>query len=835
MRVNGTAILLLSLVILSRAGTAWGNSGRSAPGKPARQVTCKGKAVDDTGKPVAGARARLYKLAVDSETLTYDMALAQEVTTKHDGSFAFKTEASEDNMSGQTIILAEKDGLALGWANWELRADHEVEIELGLPQTMAGKVVDDAGKPILDAEVSISFMIVIGKGQPQYLVSAASLEPLTTRTDAEGQFSFGQIPTRATAEFLVKKSPKATVSTFDAQNFRGQALQFSPGQSDIKIVLPPEARIEGAVVEKATGKPAAGIRLLAVRDRNQPNFGSEPIVSGEDGKFTLGALDGGTYTLRMVTPAAEEAEWIAEPVEVVAEAGKTRSGVKVELSKGGLLEVMITEAASKGPVERARVSIRNEAGNEHFSAVSDEGGTARIRLVPGEYQMVMVYKEGYSRRSQQETLTIEDGKTTRLEQQMTSQPRITGVAQDEQGKPLQGAKLQVCPMGTGQTVISDAEGKFEVSWDPGRWHSAEAPAMVLLARHEEGNLAATVKVGEDTQTQDITLRPALTITGRVVDPDGKGIANAHLNFMLRGPRWGSSIGRDQPTTDQDGRFQIGALPAGNKYSLYTSAEGYGLDRGDEIDTDDAINNRLDIGKITLPVADLSVSGMAVDSDDKPVVGANISCAGEHQPRQSARTDADGKFTLNGVCAGEVRISANKSGATQLRGSVETEGGATDVKVVLSAGSSSPTRYVPKQPTSLVRMPLPDLKDVGLDPAPADATGKMLLVLFFDMEQRPSRNYLRQVNTMARKLATQNVVVVAVQASKMDEDSLDNWCKKYSISIPVGMIRSDQEKSHAAWGVRSLPWLILTDRQHIVRSNGFSLNELAEKMKQLDGS
>jgi len=54
-------------------------------------------------------------------------------------------------------------------------------------------------------------------------------------------------------------------------------------------------------------------------------------------------------------------------------------------------------------------------------------------------------------------------------------------------------------------------------------------------------------------------------------------------------------------------------------------------------------------------------------------------------------------------------------------------------------------------------------------------------------------------------------------------------RKQGISFPVGMIQGDEEKTHIAWGgVRSLPWLILTDRKHIVRATGFSINELDEK-------
>ena len=35
---------------------------------------------------------------------------------------------------------------------------------------------------------------------------------------------------------------------------------------------------------------------------------------------------------------------------------------------------------------------------------------------------------------------------------------------------------------------------------------------------------------------------------------------------------------------------------------------------------------------------------------------------------------------------------------------------------------------------------------------------------------------------------------------------------------------------AAWGVHSLPWLILTDDKHLVRVEGFPLAELDGKLK-----
>jgi hypothetical protein len=44
-----------------------------------------------------------------------------------------------------------------------------------------------------------------------------------------------------------------------------------------------------------------------------------------------------------------------------------------------------------------------------------------------------------------------------------------------------------------------------------------------------------------------------------------------------------------------------------------------------------------------------------------------------------------------------------------------------------------------------------------------------------------------------------------------------------------MVQADDEETPLAWGVKSLPWLILTDRDHLVTAEGFGLNELNDKI------
>ena len=54
-------------------------------------------------------------------------------------------------------------------------------------------------------------------------------------------------------------------------------------------------------------------------------------------------------------------------------------------------------------------------------------------------------------------------------------------------------------------------------------------------------------------------------------------------------------------------------------------------------------------------------------------------------------------------------------------------------------------------------------------------------------------------------------------------------RSYEGNLPFGMIQNNEKKIHSSWGIQSLPWLILTDMQHIVQAEGFIIDELDEKI------
>ena len=70
----------------------------------------------------------------------------------------------------------------------------------------------------------------------------------------------------------------------------------------------------------------------------------------------------------------------------------------------------------------------------------------------------------------------------------------------------------------------------------------------------------------------------------------------------------------------------------------------------------------------------------------------------------------------------------------------------------------------------------------------------------------------------------------MQASKVDESALKGWIKDNRFPFPVGMLQDDAEKIRFAWGVRSLRWLLLIDRNHVVTAEGFAVSEMGDKLE-----
>jgi len=415
---------------------------------------------------------------------------------------------------------------------------------------------------------------------------------------------------------------------------------------------------------------------------------------------------------------------------------------------------------------------------------------------------------------------------------------LTGRVLDPNGQAVVGTLINVLPnmennnrryyiaFPVKEPVRTDMEGKYELRFDPNGFGPVQGDYFDLYVRNLDRNLVAIKKFNKKDSLVDVTLLPGIILPGRIVDINDSPISNVSLSFIFPSTTRTCSFlfEKSCPVSDENGHYEIRALWPEKRYSITAKAKGYGTQSIDKYFIDDALDHRIELEPIVLKKTDMSISGVVLDNDGKTVADARVSCYGDGQPSRSTATDKEGKFTIENVCAGSINIHVIKTDvklSSPMFCRTYAKGGATDIKIILSQGQ--------RQPEPLVGKPLPGIKDFGIAISAADAKDKVFLVCLFDMNQRPSRNCLLQLSTRAKELMAKDVIVVAVQASKIDGVVLNEWAEKNNIPFTIGMIQCDEEKIRFAWGIRSLPWLILADNEHTIISEGFSVAELDEKL------
>ncbi len=443
------------------------------------------------------------------------------------------------------------------------------------------------------------------------------------------------------------------------------------------------ALVQGSVVD-AAGAAVAGAQVRLYRGASEDAFYSyTPVAAGEtvakaDGSFSF-RVPPGQYTLQLVTPRDQVARWVAEPISLQLAPGQTVDP-KIVARGGGLWEIVITEAGSNKPLAQARVSIRDLASISNvLSATSDADGVARVRLLPGGYEIQSVQCETYTYDRQRRAVTIEEGDTRRTI--VTLMPTVRGVVRDPEGLPAAGVRVRIVGAGR-QEAISDAQGRFEIAWDR-QFQFRDALTFFLVAQHEPRNLAATMAIGREATALDVKLQACPALAGRLTDLNGRGLAGAGAYVTLRVPNWGDTpLSEGVTATGVDGRFEIRGVPATGHCTLHTYAEAYGSkETAVPVKTADGLS--FNVGTLRLPPANLSISGRVLDTRGNPVASAMLYGWGEGQPvKLNAETDALGRFTLDRVCAGKInlRVDANLGGGKHLRAQVLADAGATGVDI-----------------------------------------------------------------------------------------------------------------------------------------------------------
>jgi len=653
-------------------------------------ATLSGTVVDAQGNPVTDATVVGYQYASRAGFGPMEMEAKQHATTDRQGAFEFPA------FRGMGVVLVTKTGSAPAWRTWYSTPLESQKIVLGASSTLAGVVVDDAGRPVADAEVWVSSALnkaTTDLERPNYLFGKIPRELFSARASAQGKFRIENFPADAQARLSVKAAGKALRQT--ANSVRYDELPFHAGQEDITLILDPAGSVTGKVVVRGTGQPLASavVGLQPSAPAPETRYGLREmgtVASDVDGSFRIPDVPAGSYQVMANFTNEPIPDWVADPVPVTVAAGETVPDVQVQAYKGGVLEVTVCRKDNHEPLADAGVSVNSD--DYHRGGSTGPGGVAYFRLPPGQYT-VFANKPDWSQARAQATAT--DGQTTQATIELPAPFKVGGVVRDASGAPVAGASVGVFPSYSGPDTgaRTDPNGHYELTWQKPAGLGSPEQNFHLLARHAGRKLAAMVEMDETTTNLDVILEPAMTVSGSVQDAKGNAVTNAVASIALLQDNSSFSISRQPMRSDEQGRILAEALPRGQRYGWYVSANGYGSDRN-AMDAADPKTDHYDFPPLILKRADRKLAGRILGTNGKPVAGVQVWMSGESQPTGRANTDVDGRFRFDAVCDGAVSVSANFKGAY---GSAEAMGGDTNVVIRFDIRNQV---YIPAPPKTL---------------------------------------------------------------------------------------------------------------------------------------
>lgn len=651
-------------------------AGSLAAGGEKLAVT--GQVVDPLARPVQGAEVVVCE---QYETGRWDMEarmIGPVVRTDGQGRFALEAAVTKQR---EVFIVARKAGFAHAWEwlNWSLNtlARKHFSLVLEPPGVLAGQVVDADGRPVVGAEVQA--VPVKTYGFSGVIHSWAVPGPgswFTVRTDAQGRFSFEQLSADASAALRVQGSESRYAFRLHVMESCG----FTVGRSDLRLALPREGTIRGRTVDPR-GRPVGGVDLMVRSGRSDEDitnlYLARKVRSDPAGTFAFTNVPEGPHVISVVAPEGDMPLWTAGDSRVSVKPAAVAE-IMIRVAKGAVLEVTVLDGQTRRPVPHATLGAYGWQGQASRSAVGNAQGEARVRVPTGSYK---VYVSAPHYLHCEDTIRMKADQTVRREARLIPSPTVSGRVLGPGDRPAREVVVAVHRIG--DHVYTDAEGKFRSVCNM----TQDAGGAIVTARDIKANLAAAVRVDDLSKPVDLVLRPAWTLTGRIVDPNGAGLPAARVSLVLHLPD-GYSQFDVEVLTDPQGRFTMPAIPpAGDDfvYRLSVAVAGYGPKRYMKISPSGAPGAVVEIGSIELPPANVSASGVVVDAQGRPAARVPVFACDLSEldlPRRSTATNEKGEFTLTRLCRGPARLQAGFASDAGGPGLLTTSLPAHGVKIVL---------------------------------------------------------------------------------------------------------------------------------------------------------
>lgn len=564
-----------------------------------------------------------------------------------------------------------------------------------------GTVTDSGAQPISGASVDV-YLTPSDKPAGSWQVPPpAPKRVASTTTDAAGRYKI--LLEKGRYYDLQASAPDDGLTLGTAWKQQCQAGE------QVNFVLGRACSISGRVLLDGVGVP--GVEVVTgpetpyfIMPRNETARAS----TDRHGLYHLGGLGPGRYSL-----IVNSSDVVGpQPLTIDLLKGDQEQDIIVE--KGRPVEGRVVDADTGTPIGSAVVGMGDRRlrvpcepdGRFRMEAVRSSG----VRWDKGSLQVV-AEAPGYSPHSTQLQSGTSASTVEGLEIRLTPAVTAVGRVVDATGSACPQAAVRAykkrpewkgAPRAIRCVGVVSSDGRFVVEGlEPG--YVADETTFLHVSAPGFGFAVVPLKIESDDRGQylcgDITLLPALRLSGRVVDSEGRPCAHVTVSVTQRLSAEAFdlelqsqqlrilefSLGMLMLETDDLGRFHATGLVAGTAAVL---ARRPGRGSAPEVEVELGPDLEAPTLELVLPAGE-TLAGQVVDDEGRGLAGAWISLKGPE--RIHLVTDAEGAFSARGLTRGSYSLAVQAESLRQ-RGLHYIEpvvhdvaAGTQDVRIVLSTG------------------------------------------------------------------------------------------------------------------------------------------------------
>jgi hypothetical protein len=535
--------------------------------------------------------------------------------------------------------------------------------------SLTGIVQNAQGTPLKDVEVSLSTIPPPG-GLMFVQDLPAESNDVTVRTAPDGHFVFRSIPPRNHYTIIAKHPDYAR------REIESVPVQQEGAFEEPPIILTPGATLAGHVRDEQNNLIPDAVLYLEGMQFQAPGITAPDRITAKtngQGEYKFANVQRGERSLT-VTASGYGRQTVnglkfdkdeTVPRDIVLRAAEMIAGRVIGPNNTGLKGAVVSAIGFNASVQSARGQATTD----------DKGEFTFEDLSPGDYNLICSLK-GY--RLQQPARAHTNGDRVVLE--MLKEASVCGqVVDDVTSAPVTsftcrvriyyGEGMATAPADTNTQQVNDPKGEYCIEGVPQSEYVVEA-----MAPGYAPSLSARFQVAPGKDMQGIVVRMGKggSMSGRVIDPDGKPVARARITTHdddWTDDEFTASLGINLPSattpvdvrTDGEGRFQIPNLAAAS-YQVIFEAPGY----------TNLVKHGITITKgVDQPLGDVrmarggSLRGTLFDPSGAKLAGGRVSLRPAQNGGPTAvydtKSGVDGTFTFVNVQPGTYILSGSRAG------------------------------------------------------------------------------------------------------------------------------------------------------------------------------